>query len=99
MPKKRVPREVWRLLRAKVWQRDAGLCQYPGGKHPVTLAEAHIDHIRSGKLADNSLGNLRTLCRMHHVLRADPRHRGMTAKALRDGVIPPNWRGLIWDDP
>ena len=64
----------------------------------VTLAMAHIDHIQSGKLADNKLKNLRTLCRRCHVLRADPRHRGMIAAALRDRVIPPQWREMIWYD-
>jgi hypothetical protein len=32
------------------------------------------------------------------VLRADNRHRRMIAKALADGVIPPDWRPLVWDD-
>ena len=49
-------------------------------------------------MGTNELTNLRTLCRRHHCLRADHRHRGMIAGALRDGVIPPNWRGLVWDD-
>ena len=37
------------------------------------------------------------LCRRCHVLRADKRHRGMIANALRDGIIPPNWRELVWE--
>ena len=98
MPKSRQPREIWQETRRKVWERDGGLCQYPYGKHPVSLEEAHIDHIRSGKYGTNDLINLRTLCRYHHVLRADLRHRGMIAKALEEGLIPPNWRELIWDD-
>ena len=98
MPKSRQPREIWQETRRKVWERDEGLCQYPYGKHPVSLEEAHIDHIRSGKHGTNDLSNLRTLCRYHHVLRADLRHRGMIAKALEEGLIPPNWRELIWDD-
>lgn len=97
MPKHRPPRQVWDKLRRQVWERDGGMCQYPAGKHPVRLADAHIDHIVSGKRGTNALPNLRTLCRMHHVLRADHRHRGMIAHALRDGVIPPNWRELVWD--
>jgi len=99
MPRKRQPREIWLSTRKQVWLRDHGLCQYPYGKHPVSLEEAHIDHIRSGKLGTNGMSNLRTLCRYHHVLRLDRRHRGMIAKALRDGVIPPNWRDLLWDEP
>ncbi len=98
MPKSRQPREIWQQTRRKVWERDGGMCQYPYGKHPVPLEEAHIDHIRSGKLGTNDMNNLRTLCRYHHVLRADPRHRGMIAKALADGIIPPNWRELVWGD-
>ncbi len=97
MPRKRLPREVWEDVRRRVWERDQGRCQYPHGKHPVALAEAHIDHVISGKRGTNQLANLRTLCRMHHVLRADGRHRGMIARALRDGVIPVNWRELVWE--
>lgn len=99
MPRKRLPRELWRALRRQVWARDGGLCQYPYGKHPVALAAAHIDHIVSGKLGSNDLTNLRTLCRYHHVLRADHRHQGMITQALIAGVIPTNWRELVWDDP
>jgi len=97
VPKKRPPKEIWQeVLRPIVWKRDGGRCTHCG----VTLAldECHIDHIRSGKLGGNELGNLRTLCRRCHVLRADMRHRGMIAAALRDGIIPPDWRGLVWDD-
>ncbi len=96
MPKRRPPREIWNSLRMKVWKRDRRRCvrcqQY------VELHAAHVDHIRSGKLADNRFQNLRTLCRRCHVLRADARHRDMTAKALRDGIIPPNWRELVWEE-
>lgn len=98
MPRKRQPREIWRETRKRIYERDKGLCQYPHGKHPVSLRECHIDHIRSGKLGTNADSNLRVLCRMHHTLRADFRHRGMIANALKLGIIPPNWRGLVWED-
>lgn len=98
MPKKRQPREIWDVTRARVWERDKGECQYPFGKHPVSLAECHIDHIHSGKRGTNELKFLRVLCRYHHVLRSDKRHRGMIAQALKDRIIPPNWRELVWDD-
>lgn len=98
MPMRRQPREVWAATRRRIWGRDGGLCQYPYGKHPVTLTECHVDHMRSGKLGSNADSNLRTLCRKHHVLRADNRHRGMIANALRDGIIPPDWRKLVWGD-
>ena len=96
MPKSRQPREVWRETRRKVWERDNGQCQHCD--KPVTLNACHIDHIRSGKHGTNEMSNLRTLCRRCHVLRADMRHRGMIANALRDGIIPPNWRELVWHD-
>jgi hypothetical protein len=63
----------------------------------ISLEECNIDHIKSGKLGTNKLSNLRTLCKRCHVLRADCRHRGMIAKALKDGVIPPNWREFVWE--
>ncbi len=94
MPRRRPPAEIWQGLRQKVWQRDGKRCVRC--KAEVVLAECHIDHIQSGKLGTNSMKNLRTLCRRCHVLRADFRHRGMIASALRDGIIPPNWRDLIW---
>jgi 5-methylcytosine-specific restriction endonuclease McrA len=99
MPRRRPPRELWQTIRRQVWERDQGLCQYPYGTHPVSLDACHIDHIVSGKRGSNDMSNLRVLCRYHHVLRADHRHRGMIAKALADGLIPPSWRELVWDDP
>jgi 5-methylcytosine-specific restriction protein A len=96
MPKKRPPKEVWfRLIRPAIWERDGQKCVRCNTL--VTLQECHIDHIQSGKLGTNALRNLRVLCRRCHVLRADLRHRGMIAKALKDGIIPPNWRELVWD--
>lgn len=97
MPKSRMPNEVWQEIRRLVWERDGGMCQYPFGKHPVSFSECHIDHVVSGKRGTNKLAELRTLCRYHHVLRADKRHRGMIGKALRDGLIPPDWRNLTWE--
>lgn len=96
MPKHRPPRDVWRALREQVWERDGRQCVRCGA--PLALNKCHIDHIRSGKLATNQISNLRTLCRRCHVLRADPRHRGMIAGALRDGIIDHNWRSEVWED-
>ena len=104
MPRKRQPKEIWFETRRKVWERDGGQCQSPlqppicQGKPHIALEACHIDHIKSGKLAGNEMSNLRVLCRACHVLRVDKRHRGMIANALRDGIIPPNWRELVWDD-
>jgi 5-methylcytosine-specific restriction endonuclease McrA len=95
MPRKRPPREVWAVLREAVWNRDRRRCVRCGRR--VTLDGCHIDHIQSGKKATNKLSNLRTLCRKCHELRADPRHRGMTARGLQDGTIPPNWRESVWE--
>ena len=101
MPRKRQPKAVWQETRRKVWERDYGRCQGPFckglGEWSFPLDRAHIDHIKSGKLGTNGLDNLRTLCRRCHVLRADFRHRGMIAKALSLGIIPSNWRELVWD--
>lgn len=95
MPKKRQPKEIWADTRRRILARDGFKC----AKCAVSLAEntAHIDHIKSGKLATNADSNLRCLCRRCHVLRADMRHRGMIAKALEDGIIPANWRELVWE--
>ncbi len=101
MPKSRQPTEIWKQTRKKVWKRDKGRCQGPYCTYKpdwsIELSVCHIDHIRSGKLGTNKLSNLRTLCRFCHILRADNRHRGMIASALRAGIIPPNWRILIWE--
>jgi len=96
MPKSRQPQEVWQETRRIVWERDRHKCVHCG--ESVKLEECHIDHIKSGKLAGNELSNLRTLCRRCHVLRVDKRHRGMIASALRDGIIPSDWRGLVWGE-
>lgn len=97
MPRRRQPREIWDSTRQRVYERDSGQCTRCRGI--VTMATCHIDHIiplsRGGT---NELQNLRVLCRRCHVLRADGKHRGMIASALRDGVIPPDWRSLVWDD-
>jgi 5-methylcytosine-specific restriction enzyme A len=96
VPWKRSPGEVWKVnLRPAVWNRDGRRCVRCAKE--LTLTEAHIDHVQSGKRGTNKLSNLRTLCRRCHVLRADLRHRGLIAKALADGIIPANWRELVWE--
>ena len=101
MPRKRPPHAVWQVTRERIWRRDQGRCQGPYCRDrppwSLPLRQAHVDHIRSGKLGSNADSNLRLLCRRCHVLRADHRHRGMIAAALRDGIIPPDWRKLVWD--
>src|SRR4051794_24319468 len=96
MPRHRTPREIlYRTVRPAIWRRDRGACRHCGVA--VELSDCHIDHIVSGRSASNSFSNLRTLCRRCHVLRADMRHRGLVAAALRDGIIPWNWRELVWE--
>lgn len=96
MPKSRPPQEVWQSLRLLIWERDARKCSHC--QIEIALDKFHCDHIRSGKLGTNQLSNLRVLCRRCHVLRSDKRHRGMVAIAIEDGIIPPDWRKLVWDD-
>jgi 5-methylcytosine-specific restriction protein A len=96
MPRHRQPKEIWDENRIKILSRDGFRCTRCGT--PVTTNTGHTDHIRSGKLANNQLAGLRTLCRHCHVLRADKRHRGMIAGALRDGIIGPDWREHVWED-
>jgi 5-methylcytosine-specific restriction enzyme A len=95
MPKKRPPREVWDAIRRIVWERDGGLCTRC--EDGVLINECHIDHIVSGKRGTNKISNLRTLCRRCHVLRIDFKHRGMIAKAIEDGIIPADYRPLLWE--
>lgn len=100
MPRKRRPSFArWAQIRRKVWERDGGQCQGPYCRSapPLTLEEAHIDHrIPVSAGGDHTINNLRVLCRRCHVLRADHAHAGMIANALRDGIIPADWRRLVW---
>jgi 5-methylcytosine-specific restriction enzyme A len=98
--RRRLSQELWQQRRREVWTRDGGQCQGPHcvGAPPIPLEAAHIDHIVPlSKGGGNSHGNLRTLCRRCHVLRAGREHRGMIAAALRGGIIPPDWRPLVWE--
>jgi 5-methylcytosine-specific restriction enzyme A len=67
-------------------------------RKPQEITECHVDHIVSGKRGTNALANLRVLCRRCHVLRSCNRHQGMIAAAIEDGIIPADWRPLVWDD-
>jgi len=82
-------------MRDRVRERDGSRCVRCG--EGLGIKEGQVDHIipvsRGGL---HRLSNLRLLCRRCHVLRKDNSHRGMIANALKDGVIPPDWRGLVW---
>ncbi|MGI8385714.1 HNH endonuclease [Robertmurraya sp. P23] len=97
MPKKRTPSETWKKrIRPIIWRRDNCSCVHC--KKLLTLKDCHIDHIVSGIKGTNKISNLRTLCRKCHVLRMDQRHRKMIYKALKDKVIPPQWRQHLWNE-
>lgn len=97
---RRLAPAAWRRRRREIWERDGGHCAGPYCVEapPLALDQAHIDHIvplSSG--GSNTQSNLRVLCRRCHVLRAGHEHQGMIAAALRDGVIPADWRPLVWE--
>lgn len=101
--RRRQPLPQWRNTRVRIWQRDQGKCQGQHCQHTplgsLPLDQAHIDHILEVcKGGSNEDSNLRTLCRRCHVLRANHTHQGMIAAALRDGIIPANWREWVWED-
>lgn len=96
MPKTRPPRAIWNDLRWICWKRDRHRCVRCQIR--VSFVGFHLDHIISGKYGTNKLRNLRVLCPQCHVLRACHRHRGMIAKALSSGLIPVDWRELVWED-
>lgn len=97
MRPRRQPAAIWFATRRRVWERDAGRCVRCNS--PQRLRTMHIDHIvplsRGGS---NGMDNLRCLCRRCHILRDDPAHAHMIGPALRAGIIPPNWRELVWSD-
>lgn len=99
MPKRRQPFEISRATHTRIWVRDGAHCVRCNVEDIPNVwpsNRVHADHIISGMLGTNADSNLRTLCKYHHTLRDDMRHRGMIAGALRTGLIPPNWRELLW---
>jgi hypothetical protein len=66
----------------------------------VSESTARVDFVDLLNLGNTSFyaENLRTLCRRCFVLRANFRRQSMIANALSDGIIPPNWRGLVWEN-
>lgn len=102
MRRRRQPRAIWQQTRQRIWQRDKGRCHGPychdKPARSIPLNKAHIDHVLELSYGGtNADSNLRVLCRRCHVLRASHAHQGMVLKALRDGIIPVNWRSLVWE--
>ena len=100
---KRQPRAIWQSTRERIWRRDFGKCQGPYCREKLSwslsLSNVHCDHIKELSVGGtNADSNLRSLCRYCHTLRASKKHQGMIANALRDGIIPPNWRPLVWGE-
>jgi 5-methylcytosine-specific restriction enzyme A len=99
--RRRLPPALWAQRRRMVWLRDGGRCQGPHcrGAAPIPLAEAQIDHIRPvSRGGSHRPSNLRVLCARCHALRADAAHRGLIQRALAAGLIPPDWRALVWEE-
>lgn len=68
------------------------------GANSLPLDAVHIDHIvELSAGGTNAASNLQSLCRRCHCLRSSIAHQGMIGFALRDEVIPPNWREWVWD--
>jgi 5-methylcytosine-specific restriction endonuclease McrA len=100
---RRQPREIWRVTRRKVWERDEKKCVRCGKAVALVgswrkLTGCHIDHIKSGMMGTNKMSNLRTLCVLCHATREDRRHRALTMRLVREGLLPPDWHGLTWAD-
>jgi 5-methylcytosine-specific restriction endonuclease McrA len=100
---KRQPKILWQRTRQHIWQRDQGRCQGPYCQElqawSLPLNQAHIDHrIERSRGGSNAQSNLRVLCRRCHTLRASRSHRGMILRALEQGIIPPDWRPLVWEE-
>lgn len=93
------------MTRREVWLRDGGLCQSPlqpplciGKETPLPVDGFHVDHIKPLSAGGtNHKSNLRVLCPVCHGLRADFKHRALTTKLRAKGLLPINWRDLVWE--
>jgi 5-methylcytosine-specific restriction enzyme A len=99
---KRQHKAEWKKTRKRIWERDQGKCQGPYCidtlPYSLPLWQADIDHIvELSNGGSNRDRNLRVLCRRCHVLRASHAHQGMISRALKQGLIPADWRPLVWE--
>lgn len=67
------PRLVTGRLRAQIWRRDRGRCSFVSSKTGLRCTSTYmleVDHVQPYSLGGRTeLGNLRLLCRAHHVYR------------------------------
>lgn len=82
-------------LKSQVLARDGHVCVRCGAA--LDSSTARVDRV-SKLESDKKPSNLRTLCAPCYVLRLIPGREGLRAQALADGIIPPDWRSLVWDD-
>jgi 5-methylcytosine-specific restriction protein A len=91
-------------LREIVWARGGRKCdrcersldnKSACNLDPIDLTQA------SRRGPSKKLSNLRCLCRKCFVLRCGPkgiaRPAGVIDRAIADGVVPPDWRPLVWE--
>ena len=79
----------------RVHERDGRRCRRC--HEPVAYGAAEFDLIDQSPTAPWSVSNMLVLCRRCSVLRL-ANGTGRIATALRDEVIPADWRPLVWDD-
>ena len=66
----RPPLDSWIKLKQYVYERDKGVCQFPGGCGPVEYHESHCHHVWNlAKMERIIRSNLKTLCKKHHKIR------------------------------
>jgi 5-methylcytosine-specific restriction enzyme A len=80
----------------RVWERAGGRCTHCGAAIPRGQPYTDLATLDLAGRYRYTVDQLRLLCRRCQVLRGNK--PGMVATALRDGIIPPNWRELVWDD-
>jgi len=94
MRNRQPPSAVWTDRGRTAWERDGRQCVRCEAF--LSFKDSRTDRVDPS--GSYGLGNLRTLCRRCYTLRVANVGKGLAAGALRDGIIPPDWRGLVWDD-
>lgn len=66
----RPPLALWIKLKQYIYERDKGVCQFPGGCGNVEYHDSHCHHILElSEGGTNHPSNLKTLCKKHHKIR------------------------------